>query len=332
MSELNHRVKNTLAIIQSIITHGAAEPTPKHEFVRSVNRRIQAMASAHDLLMRSQWRGAAFADLLADVLRPHDLDRFRMDGPAIWLTPNAALGFCLMIHELATNAAKYGALSREAGSVSIDWRLTGMDGEKSLVFSWVEEGGPSVSPPLCRGFGLKIIEQYASTELRGTLITGFDPEGVRVSLKAPAKSLVAEAPTDTMSWSRRETVATGAISSPLKVLVVEDTALIAMDLECILIDAGHSVIGPASTVSDALELAERGQVDVALLDIDLHGELVTPVAQKLSDDGVPFAFSTGFEAGGSPLPVFAETPVLRKPFDDQSVLSTLAALAAARHS
>lgn len=338
VSELNHRVKNTLAIIQSVVAHGADEPTPKHEFVRSVTRRIQAMASAHDLLVRSQWRGAAFADLLADVLRPHDLDRFRLDGPLFWLTPNAALGFCLIVHELATNAAKYGALSRDGGRVSIDWRVAKSNGERLLEFSWVERGGPTVSTPSRRGFGSEIIEQFAMREMRGTSSIHFDAEGVRVSLRAPMADIAAATPPDGDPppgdlRSPPAAKSRGApITRPLRVLVVEDSVLIAMDLEFILSNAGHTVIGPASTVAEALAHVDGTEADVALLDIDLHGQLVTPVAEKLHDLGIPFAFSTGFEEGGSPLPVYTDAPVLRKPFDEQTVLSTLAVLAASRSS
>jgi len=332
VSELNHRFKNTLATIHAVVAHGANEPTPKHEFVRSVGRRIQAMARAYDLLVRSQWRGAAMADLVDDVLRPYASDGIRTAGPSLSLTPNAALGFCLMIHELATNAAKYGALTRPEGRVSIAWKLTGNPNKRSLFFSWEEQGGPPVTPPSHRGFGSKIIEQYAATELGGTASISFDPEGVKVSLWLPLESIMADPPPDMEMSSHRDmvVVAPALIATSLRVLVVEDSALIAMDLESILTQAGHTVIGPASTVTEALELADEGLADIALLDVDLHGELVTPMAERLSDLDVPFAFSTGFQKGGSPLPVFTDAPVLSKPFDDQSVLSTIATLAAAQ--
>ncbi len=335
-SELNHRVKNTLATIQSVIAYGAREPMPKDEFVRSLIERIQAMASAHDLLVRSQWQGAALSDLLSEELRPHGLDRIGLDGPDLWLTPNAALGFCLMIHELATNAAKYGALSRDQGRVSIHWEVADTDGERTLMFSWTERGGPPVSPPTRRGFGSEIIEQYGAGQMGGTAGIRFDPDGVHMSLRAP----MAEAATQAPPAADRKPPAgaappvrtAAALSGPLRVLVVEDSALIAVDIEAILRAAGHTVIGPATSVAEALPLAAGDHVDVALLDIDLHGELVTPVAETLRDRGVPFAFSTGFEQGSSPLPAFAGVPVLRKPFDDRAVLSMLTALASSRGS
>ncbi len=328
VSELKHRVKNTLATIQSVIAHAARAPGSKHAFVESVAGRIQAMASAHDLLVRSQWQGAAFADLITEEFRPYGLHRVRIDGPVLWLTPNAALAFRLMIHELATNAAKYGALSRDEGRIFIDWTVAEVNGERSLRFSWEERGGPTVPPPSKRGFGSEIVEKYAAKELSGTLSIQFEPDGVRVSLHAPVREIAALSPPD--FDQRPDTMAAAPVSTPRRVFVVEDSALIAMDLESILADAGHTVIGPASTVAEALALVDEGMVDVALLDIDLHGEIVTPVAERLADRGLPFAFLTGFEQGGSPVPVYADAPVLRKPFDGQSVLTTLAALVAAK--
>jgi two-component sensor histidine kinase len=330
MSELNHRVKNSLATIQSVITRAARAPGSKRGFVEAVIGRIHAMSSAHDLLVRSQWQGAALSDLLEEELRPYSLHRVRIDGPYLWLTPNAALGVCLMVHELATNAAKYGALSRDEGHVFLEWTVADVDGERSLRFSWVERGGPAVAPPSNRGFGSEIIEQFAAKELGGTASIRFDGEGVRVSLDAPMARVAIHAPMGGNSEVRRDSVKAPPVSTPRRVLVVEDSALIAMDLASIIAAAGHTVIGPASTVAEALALADDGLVDIALLDIDLHGEMVTPVAERLADRGVPFAFSTGFEEGGSPLPVFTDAPVLRKPFDDQSVLSTLAALVATK--
>ncbi len=301
VSELSHRVKNTLATIQSVVAHGAREPMPKDEFVQSVIERIQAMASAHDLLVRSQWQGAALSDLLSEELRPHGLDRFGLDGPDLWLTPNAALGFCLMIHELATNAAKYGALSRDQGRVSIHWEVADTDGERTLMFSWTERGGPPVSPPARRGFGSEIIEQYGAGQMGGTASIRFDPEGVHVSVRAPMAEVATHAPPAAdrkpPAGAAPPVRTAAALSAPLRVLVVEDSALIAMDLEAILAAAGHTVIGPATSVAEALPLAAGDHVDVALLDVDLDGELVTPVAETLRARGIPFAFSTGFEQG-----------------------------------
>lgn len=330
MNELNHRVKNSLATIQSVVTRAARVPGSKRGFVQAVIGRIHAMSSAHDLLVRSQWQGAALSDLLEEELRPYGLHRVRIDGPDLWLIPNAALGVCLMVHELATNAAKYGALSRDEGHVSIVWTVADVNGERLLRFSWVERGGPAVAPPSTRGFGSEIIEQFAAKELDGTASSRFDAEGVRVSLDAPMAKVATHAPRGGKSEPRRDTMAAPPVSTSLRVLVVEDSALIAMDLASILADAGYTVIGPAFTVAEALAIADDGLVDIALLDIELHGEMVTPVAERLTDRGVPFAFSTGFEEGGSPLPVFTDAPVLRKPFDDQSVLSTLAALVATK--
>ena len=287
------------------------------------------MASAHDLLVKSQWSGASFADLVAEELRPYDLHRIQIDGAPLWLKPKSALGLCLMVHELATNAAKYGALSGDEGRVSIDWRIADSNGEQSLMFSWLERGGPAVSVPSRLGFGSEIVKQFAAKELGGDATIDFEPEGVRVSLQAPLEfiAIATDGPPEVVGEPSRESVTPQPVSTPLRVLIVEDLALIAMDLETILVDAGHTVIGTATTVEKALALVDGNAIDVALLDVDLHGELSTPVAKMLKDCQIPFAFSTGFDEGGPPLRGFGDVVVLHKPFDDRSVISTLARLA-----
>jgi CheY-like chemotaxis protein len=199
-----------------------------------------------------------------------------------------------------------------------------------------------VSPPTRRGFGSEIIEHYGAGQMGGTAGIRFDREGVYMFVVAPMAEVAIQAPPAADRKPPAEVAApvggvppagtSAPLSAPLRVLVVEDSALIAMDLEAILRDAGHTVIGPASSVAEALLLAASDHVDVALLDIDLDGQLVTPVAETLRARGIPFAFSTGFERGGAALAAFDGIPVLRKPFDGHSILSMLAALASSRAS
>ncbi len=187
VDELNHRVKNTLAIVQSLAQQtfrdGAATPEARAAF----EGRLVALASAHNLLTREHWDSAELADVVRQSFHVHGLgvDRFEIDGPALRLAPRTAVSIALAMHELTTNAAKYGALANDTGRISVTWRLEGGDGRR-LVLSWRESGGPPVSPPATRGFGSRMIERALSSELGGEVRLDFRPDGVVCEIDAPA--------------------------------------------------------------------------------------------------------------------------------------------------
>ncbi|MHB0768813.1 HWE histidine kinase domain-containing protein [Bradyrhizobium sp. 5.13L] len=178
-NELNHRVKNTLATVQSIVNQTLRAPADVEAARKTVNARLLALAGAHDLLTARAWAGADLADLVAGALAPFPASQIVLDGPALVVLPTQALALSLALHELATNAAKYGALSRPEGRVEICW--TARDDEVHL--SWRESGGPLVAPPSRRGFGSRLIE-HASRDLAGRFRLEFDPAGVRCRISA----------------------------------------------------------------------------------------------------------------------------------------------------
>lgn len=329
MSELNHRVKNLLATMQTVVTHAARRAESKEQLVESVASRTRALANTHDILIQSQWQGAVISELVAEELRPYGPQRVRIDGLALWLTPKAALAFCLLVHELATNAAKYGALSGEAGHVAVRWTVTDTAEGETFRFVWEEHGGPAVTPPPARGFGSEIIEEIAPKELDGVSTLEFRPEGLRLTLEAPLQRMATSEELARDAERRRGGVAPAGDGAQ-RVLVVEDSAMIAMDLESFLMSAGYEVVGPASSVSEALALVDGEPLDAAFLDVDLEGELVTPVAAKLAEMGVPFAFLTGFDGASAEMQEFRDVIVVEKPFGDRLILSTLASLLASR--
>jgi two-component sensor histidine kinase/integral membrane sensor domain MASE1 len=191
INELNHRVKNTLATVQSmgaqtLRTAGSLEQA-REAFVS----RLMALSSAHNLLTAQRWEGAELSDLVRQALSPflngHALE---VSGPNVWLESSRALGMAMALHELGTNAAKYGALSVAGGQVSVTWTLDGED----VRMAWAEKGGPPVTTPERRGFGSRLIEQGLARELNGEVTLEFRPDGVRCELSFKLKPETPETP------------------------------------------------------------------------------------------------------------------------------------------
>ncbi|WP_338467414.1 CHASE domain-containing protein [Novosphingobium sp. ZN18A2] len=187
--ELNHRVKNTLANVLSIITLTKRRATDLDSFADSLEGRIRALSATHDLLTQSGWGSTPVEAVIRAEMAPYaqDIDRHLvLNGPEVELAPNDALSLGLAIHELATNAAKYGALSVEGGSVAVNWEL--VTGDLARI-EWIERGGPPIDPAVQRkrGFGTDLIEKIVAHELRNPVDLRFTPEGVRCSLFIPVR-------------------------------------------------------------------------------------------------------------------------------------------------
>ena len=184
--ELNHRVKNTLATVQAIAAQTLRGTDPAIRW--TLEARLRALAAAHDVLTAESWTGATLHDLVSGVLAPHGgtaEGRFDVTGPALRLAPAAALALTLGLHELATNALKYGALAAPAGRVRLRWEV--VPGERPLFrLSWTEQGGPHLDgPPSRRGFGTRLIERSVAHDLRGTVRLDFAPSGLTCLIEAP---------------------------------------------------------------------------------------------------------------------------------------------------
>nr|WP_281024468.1 PAS domain-containing protein [Methylorubrum zatmanii] len=187
--ELAHRMKNSLAMVQAIVTQTLRQTKSMDEARTAVSQRLSALGRAQDILTRSDFTEADIDEVVAAAIEPHRIaeDRIAWSGPPLTLTSQQALGLSLAIHELATNAAKYGALSNETGRVAMSWRVE--DG--AFAFEWVEAGGPPVAPPGTRGFGSKLIERIVSSYFEGEGILHFDASGVRFRLAgAPGAAVV----------------------------------------------------------------------------------------------------------------------------------------------
>ena len=189
LHELNHRVKNTLATIQSIASQTGRNAASRDEFLQAFELRLLAISKTHNLLTLSEWRGADIGDILADELAPYRLphERVHLHGPPVTMPSNAVLMTGLVVHELATNAAKHGALSTPQGRVEVAWRVEG----GHLHLTWDERGGPPVDPPTRRGFGSRLIERGLRHELGGNVALDFAPKGLSCAMDVPLPAVPA---------------------------------------------------------------------------------------------------------------------------------------------
>lgn len=198
IDELNHRVKNTLAIVQSIVGHALRDASSPEQIREAIESRLFALSRSHDMLTRGDWRGIGLLDLVNEALEPFGAAdvltrRFTISGANIRLSPKATLVLNVVLHELATNALKHGALSGHAGSILIEWWIERrVEGKKRLLLSWKERDGPRVSPPARKGFGSQMIEQGIAYELDGTASLRYPADGLLCTIEIDAPEVAGE--------------------------------------------------------------------------------------------------------------------------------------------
>ena len=195
IDELQHRVKNTLATVQSIVSQAVRNSQDPQVIRESIETRIAALSRSHDLLGREKWAGAGLRDLIRQVLAPfraaeNQAQRFTIEGDNIRLSPKATLSLGMAFNELAANAVKYGALSNESGTISIKWTMEARPDGRWLCLHWRETGGPPVTVPERKGFGSRLIEQGLAHELKGKIRLDYLPEGVVCMIFVPAPRAV----------------------------------------------------------------------------------------------------------------------------------------------
>lgn len=315
--EVDHRARNALAVVQAIIR--LARRDSIEDYIKTVEGRIGALAHTHELLSRARWLGADVLRLILEELAPYRRDgsqQVTAIGPSIMITPENAQTVAVALHELATNAAKYGALSRETGRVDVRWSFA--DGLLSLV--WTETGGPPVEPPKSRGFGTKII---TATFGRGEGQARFDwrPGGLQCTIILPCE--MADAGPETTPAPARANGKLPALGR--RILLVEDEAMVGMFMYDLLEDMGMEPTKPFTRLADAMAEVMRTDFDGAILDINLNGELVYPLADMLVARDVPLVFVTGY-ASESLDARFAGKPVLQKPVMAESLKPYLASV------
>ena len=323
IAELNHRVRNILSLIRGLVSQTKDSALSVEDFIGTLESRIHALARAHDQITADRWSPARLYDLIeveAGAYLGVRRDRVRLTGPNVLLTPGCFTVLALVIHEMLTNAAKYGALS-DSGTVSIEWRV---DEDGSLLIDWTESGGPAVVAPTRRGFGSTVVERSIPYDLGGHAEIHYRLAGIEAHFCIPSRHVVSVLP-DLAEGERPKPVAevTPGLLKGRSVLLVEDNMIIAMDGEDALRDLGADVL-TASSVARAREVIEGGTVDLAVLDFNLGSESSLPVADLLTERGIPFLFATGY-GDGLDLPArFTTMTLVKKPYSGATLAQALA--------
>jgi two-component system, chemotaxis family, CheB/CheR fusion protein len=186
IGELSHRVKNMLAMVQSIGSQTVRQSGSLGEFKAAFEGRLHALGRAHDLLVAEDWSRADLDQLIRRTLEPYGLgERITISGPSLNLTPEAGVAMAMVLNELATNAVKYGALSNQSGHLEVKWQLDGSASGQWVHLQWIETGGPPVTPPSRRGFGSSLIERSITHQLEGTATPDFRAEGLYYEIAFP---------------------------------------------------------------------------------------------------------------------------------------------------
>jgi light-regulated signal transduction histidine kinase (bacteriophytochrome) len=328
IAELNHRVRNILGVIRGLIRQSKPHDDSIDGFVKLVDGRIHALARAHNQITDDHWGPApiqALIDAEAAAFLADRPDRIVTRGEPVLLNPQAYSTMALVIHELVTNSAKYGSLS-DSGTVEIDWHRAG-DG--SLLLTWTELGGPPVKAPTRKGFGSTIVNRSVPYDLGGTATIEYPPQGVIARFCIPSRH-VTDAPDNRAPIIKFPRAAIGhPVAAPEQilashhVLLVEDSLIIALDAEDVLGRLGATYVATAATVQGGLDAVRGGGVTLAMLDINLGDSTSFPIADRLSEAGIPFLFASGYGEEADLPPKHAGRTVLQKPYTLENVARAL---------
>ena len=306
--EVDHRAKNTLAVVQAIVR--MAKRDNVDDYVKAVEGRIGALAQTHELLSQSRWVGADILRLILDELAPYhgeSQQRITAMGPSLVLLPEQAQLVAMAIHELATNAAKYGSLSVDGGRVDVSWSAFG--GVLSMI--WRESHGPKVAQPKKAGFGTRVISSLGAGR-RGRTEFDWRPSGLIFTLEMQLSNQTAEVVAVTEPSDQ---------TSP-RLLLVEDEQVVGMFMQEMLQSIGYRPTDPVGHLSDAIAAVNAERFLAAVLDMNLHGEIIYPLAELLASQSIPFLFVTGYSPNAID-PRFSSVPVLQKPILEENLAVAL---------
>ncbi|WP_373489755.1 PAS domain S-box protein [Parasphingorhabdus sp.] len=327
IGEVNHRAKNMLTLVLVIARQTAASDA--ETFARSFEEQILALSASHDVLVNSCWQDIPLEDLVRSQLG-HFKDmlgsRIKLSGPPLKISAPAAQAIGMAVHELATNAAKYGALSTAEGFISIGWQLEDGDGsDRRFSIHWTEKGGPRVEAPSRTGFGSTIIDQLLAASLEGEVELDWQPTGLVCRMSCSSDNILSNAKQSARQARPPVSLRQPSASPARRILVVEDEFLIGMEVAQTLRKAGYDILGPVATVSGALALLENGTCDAAVLDINLGKETSEPIATLLSEQDTPYLSVSGRSIEDRPA-AFSGSRHLAKPIQSALLIRELGEL------
>lgn len=318
--ELNHRVKNILALIKSLVSQPVDDGASLETYVEALKSRLVALSFAHDQIVRGDG-GGSLRKLLDAELSPYRDSSIALAGPNVSFNAQAFSVMTLVIHELATNAAKYGALSRPEGHLNVAWSLNGAG---DCQIDWQESGGPPVTRPSRQGFGSLLIERSIPYDLGGSAEVDYRAEGLQARFLVPAPFVSARESDDEETGKRAgppDDAAAGIEST--RILVVEDQFVIALDVEGMLAERGAGDIITCGSVVEAMRILEKFTPEAAVLDVNLGTGTSMPIAEELARRGIPFVFATGYGDSIMIPPAFSHVPVVRKPYEAEALVGAL---------
>jgi PAS domain S-box-containing protein len=323
--EVDHRAKNAVALVLAVIKLTQARTIA--EFVRKIEGRIGAVSRAHTLLSVSRWEGAEMGALVNQELAAFmdEGRRVAIDGPNLVLDAVAAQPVSMLLHELATNAAKHGALASPDGRLTVSWQRDGAS--DGLVLVWDEDGGPPVPADRPEGFGSLLIRSTVEAQLGGTIDLDWRPCGLRATLRLGVSVLAAALPSTTPATTRTgaATLATTrAAANGLRVLVVEGDETVGRELATTLFALGHAAVGPVRDLAAALAAVQAGTFDIAIVPLELDGVSTRPLAERLEARGMPFGYCVD---GGADPDGWPDAPLIGRPATRAAVARLIAQMA-----
>jgi two-component sensor histidine kinase len=315
MREVNHRSKNMLSLVQAIARQTLAA-NPK-DFLDRFGKRVEALAASQDLLTKNEWKGANLDEVVRSQVAPFD-DligiQIGLQGPPLFVSASAAQVIGMAVHELATNAGKYGALSSDNGSVEIGWCIQRDErNAESFAMTWREQCQHAIAPPAKQGFGSFVIGSMAEMSFAAKVEISFPPTGLTWQLRCAVEEVLDSSVSTAPAFEIERPAASHAMTTHRpRILIVEDEALVAIEIAHALTGAGFDVIGPARSVPMALDLLRRSGCDAAVLDINLGRETAEAIAIELTANNTPFVTLSGYSPEQHHA-AFGAAPALKKP-------------------
>ncbi|MFK7941896.1 MAG: HWE histidine kinase domain-containing protein [Paracoccaceae bacterium] len=327
IGELNHRVRNILALVRSVSRQARRRYGSLNSYANAIENRIRALAASHDLSGGSATAPVSLVDLVMLEFEPFEhaaQQRVRLDGPELFIRPEVAPIFSLVMHELTTNAVKYGALSNFDGEIQISIEKR----ESDVEIFWQEKGGPAAVAPNEFGFGMAMIQQAVPHELGGTANVEFLPSGLQVKFVIGHRHFDTET-TDfppplrsSLASSRQHDLSSVEVHGPA--LLLEDNFIIAKEMADLLGDLGAQPIEVFSSADDALQYLQDERPRFAILDVNLGSDQTSEaVAMRLLELKLPFLFVTGYGDSAVLSEQLAQVPRLTKPVSAEELAERL---------